>query len=189
MAHLAGRYTQDVGMAANHGDRSHGYRARNLLARPGRSRERITGSSDKSQRILACRRCPAFAPGGLKRTRAAFAQFRKGCGIRRKSVAITKFLQRHFCQAFHPQRLGAMSIVTRKDVTAMLGELGDDVVTEIIATGTTAEELAEAHAWLANDEPLMNTGRPLPSGRVARVVEIVAAISEEEVEEEVARRS
>jgi hypothetical protein len=82
-----------------------------------------------------------------------------------------------------------MSIVTRKDVTAMLGELGDDVVTEIIATGTTAEELAEAHAWLANDEPLMNTGRPLPSGRVARAVEIVAAISEEEVEEEVARRS
>lgn len=44
-----------------------------------------------------------------------------------------------------------MSIVTRKDVTAMLGELGDDVVTEIIATGTSAEELAEAHAWLAND--------------------------------------
>jgi hypothetical protein len=71
----------------------------------------------------------------------------------------------------------------------MLGELDDDVVTEIIATGTTGEELAEAHAWLANDEPLMNTGRPLPSGRVARVVEIVAGISEEEAEEEVARRS
>src|SRR5262249_30492122 len=31
----------------------------------------------KSQRVLACRRCPAFAPGGLKRTHAAFAQFRK----------------------------------------------------------------------------------------------------------------
>src|SRR5215472_1294672 len=77
MAHLAGRYTQDVGMAANHGDRCHRYRARNLLARPSRSLERITGSSDKSQRVLACRRCPAFAPGGLKRTHAAFAQFRK----------------------------------------------------------------------------------------------------------------
>ena len=61
-----------------------------------------------------------------------------------------------------------MSIVRRKDVTAMLGELDDDVVTEIIATGTIAEELAEAHAWLASDEPLMNTGRPLPSGRAAR---------------------
>jgi hypothetical protein len=82
-----------------------------------------------------------------------------------------------------------MSIVTRKDVTAILGELDDDVVTAIIATGMTPEELAEAHAWLANDEPLMNAGRPLPSGRVARVVDIVAAISEEEAEEEIARRS
>jgi hypothetical protein len=82
-----------------------------------------------------------------------------------------------------------MSIVTRKDVTAMLGELDDAVVTEIIATGTAAEELAEAHAWLANDEPLMNAGRPLPSGRVAHVVNIVAAISEEEAGEEIARRS
>jgi hypothetical protein len=85
-------------------------------------------------------------------------------------------------------KVEAMSTLTRKDVTAMLGELDDDVVTEIIATEATPEELAQAHAWLANDEPLMNAGRPLPSGRVARVVDIVAAISEEEAEEEVARR-
>jgi uncharacterized protein (DUF433 family) len=82
-----------------------------------------------------------------------------------------------------------MSILTRNDVTTMLGELGDDVAAEIIATGATPEELAEAHAWLANDEPLMNAGRPLPSGRVARVVDIVAAINEEEEQEEIARRN
>jgi hypothetical protein len=82
-----------------------------------------------------------------------------------------------------------MSTLTRKDVTAMLGELDDDVVAEIIATGATPEELAEPHTWLANDEPLMNAGRPLPSGRVARLVDIVAAISEEEEQEEIARRS
>ncbi len=52
-----------------------------------------------------------------------------------------------------------MSTLTRKDVTTMLGELDDDVVAEIIATGATPEALAEAHAWLANDEPLMNAGR------------------------------
>src|SRR5262249_8026990 len=74
----------------------------NLLATPGRSRERIMGSSDKSQRISACRRCPTFAPGGLKRTGAALRSFGRGCGARRKSVATTKFLPRHFCQAFHP---------------------------------------------------------------------------------------
>ena len=82
-----------------------------------------------------------------------------------------------------------MSTLTRKDVIAMLGELDDDVTAEIIASGATLEELAEAHAWLANDEPLMNAGRPLPGGRVARVVDIIAAISEEEEQEDVARRS
>jgi hypothetical protein len=80
-----------------------------------------------------------------------------------------------------------MSILTRKEVTAILGELDDDVVAEIIATGATTEELAQAYAWLTNDEPLMNTGRPLPNGRVGRLVDIVAAIDEEQEEEEVAR--
>jgi len=46
-----------------------------------------------------------------------------------------------------------MSIVTRKDVTAMLGELDDDVVTEIIAIGTTAEELAEGMLGLPTTSP------------------------------------
>ena len=62
------------------------------------------------------------------------------------------------------------------------------VVADIIATGATAEELAEAHAWLANDEPLLNAGRPLPGGRVARLVDILAAISEEEEADEPALR-
>src|SRR6266550_3802136 len=82
----------------------------------------------------------------------------------------------------------AMSTLTRKDVTAMFGELDDVVITKIIVTGATADELAEAHAWLANDEPLMNAGRPLPSGRVARVVDIVAAIAKEQEQEEIARQ-
>jgi len=87
------------------------------------------------------------------------------------------------------EEAAAMNTLTRKDATAMLGELDDVVTAKIIATGAAPEELAEAHAWLANDEPLMNAGRPLPSGRVARVVDIVAAISEEEDQEEIARRS
>jgi hypothetical protein len=71
----------------------------------------------------------------------------------------------------------------------MLGELDDDVVAEIIATGATPEELAQAHAWLANDVPLISAGRPLRSGRVARLVDIVTAITEEEEEEDAARRN
>jgi hypothetical protein len=34
-------------------------------------------------------------------------------------------------------RLEAMSALTRKDVIAMLGELDDDVIAEIIASGAT----------------------------------------------------
>ncbi len=81
-----------------------------------------------------------------------------------------------------------MTSLTRKDIAALFGDLEDVVVADIIATGATAEELAEAHAWLANDEPLLNAGRPLPGGRVARLVDILAAISEEEEAEELARR-
>jgi hypothetical protein len=81
-----------------------------------------------------------------------------------------------------------MASLTRKDIAALFGELDDVVVADIIATGATAEELAEAHAWLANDEPLLNAGRPLPGGRVARLVDILAAISEEEEADEPALR-
>ena len=79
-----------------------------------------------------------------------------------------------------------MSTLTRKEVTEMFGELEDVVIAKVIATGATSEELAEAHAWLANDEPLMNAGRSLPSGRVGRLVDIIAAINEEEEQEEAA---
>jgi hypothetical protein len=82
-----------------------------------------------------------------------------------------------------------MTSLTRKDVVALIGDVDDTAIADIIAIGASAEELSEAHAWLANDEPLMNAGRPLPGGRVARLVDIMAAINEEEEVEEVARRS
>lgn len=72
--------------------------------------------------------------------------------------------------------------LTRKDVIAMLGELDDVAVADIIATGATPEELAQAHAWLTNDEALINAGKPLPTGRVGRLVEIVVAKEAEEEE-------
>jgi hypothetical protein len=81
-----------------------------------------------------------------------------------------------------------MTSLTRKDIAALFGDLDDVEVADIIATGATAEELAEAHAWLVNDEPLLNAGRPLPGGRVARLVDILAAISEEEQADESALR-
>jgi hypothetical protein len=75
-----------------------------------------------------------------------------------------------------------MTSLTREDVIAILGQIDDATVAKIIASGATAEELAEARAWLANDEPLMNTGRPLATGRAGQLVEMIAAIEEEEEE-------
>jgi len=76
--------------------------------------------------------------------------------------------------------------LTQKDVTAMLGPLDDVTVARIIATGASVEELAQAQAWLANDEALVNEGKPLPAGRVGELVDIVAAIEQEQAEQDLA---
>lgn len=41
---------------------------------------------------------------------------------------------------------------------------------DIIRSGASAEELAQAWAWVNADEAHINDGRPLPSGRVAELV-------------------
>ena len=64
--------------------------------------------------------------------------------------------------------------ITRDDVIKAIGAADDVTIAQIIATGATVEELAEAQAWLANDEPMMNSGRPLATGRVRELVDILA---------------
>jgi hypothetical protein len=77
-----------------------------------------------------------------------------------------------------------MTRLTRDDVIKAIGEADDVAIAEIIGTGATTEQLAEAQAWLANDEPLMNAGRRLPIGRVGELVEILAALEADEDNEE-----
>jgi len=72
---------------------------------------------------------------------------------------------------------------TRDDIIEMLGPVDALVIAEIIGMGATVDELTEATSWIANDEALMNIGQPLARGRVARLVEIVAALKEAEPEE------
>ncbi len=72
-----------------------------------------------------------------------------------------------------------MTALTHDDVVAVLGPVEDTVIAEVLAMGASREELAEAHAWVVSDEALMNAGRPLPSGRVGRLIEILQTVEDE----------
>ena len=73
-----------------------------------------------------------------------------------------------------------MKPVTRDDVTKAVGRVDDVTIAEIIGTGATADELAEAQAWIVNDEPLLNAGKPLASGRVRELIDILVALEPDE---------
>jgi hypothetical protein len=77
-----------------------------------------------------------------------------------------------------------MTRITRDDVTRAIGAADDVTIAQIIGTQATVEELAEAKAWLANDEPMMNTGRPLAQGRVRQLVDILSELQAEDEDED-----
>ena len=73
-----------------------------------------------------------------------------------------------------------MRRITKDDAIRAVDGADDVAIAEIIDTGATIDELAEAQAWIANDEPLMNAGKPLPSGRVGELVEILTELEADE---------
>ncbi|MGJ3265634.1 MAG: hypothetical protein ACFE0R_20640 [Salinarimonas sp.] len=74
-----------------------------------------------------------------------------------------------------------VDMLTREEVRAVAGPIDDITVAEIIATGATQEDLAEAQAWVENNEAMLNEGRRLPSGgRVGRLVDILSPPSDPE---------
>ena len=75
-----------------------------------------------------------------------------------------------------------MRRITKDDAIKAVGAADDVVIAQIIGTGATVDELAEAQAWVANDEPLMNAGKPLPSGRVGELVDILSELEAREEE-------
>jgi hypothetical protein len=77
-----------------------------------------------------------------------------------------------------------MRRVTRDDITKVVGRADDVTIAEIIGTGATVDELAEAQAWIANDEPLLNAGKPLATGRVRELVDILAEFDPDEENDE-----
>ena len=74
--------------------------------------------------------------------------------------------------------------ITREDVARAVGGADDVTIAQIIGTGATVDELAEARAWLANDEPMLNAGRPLATGRVRELVDILSELDPSEDEDD-----
>jgi hypothetical protein len=72
-----------------------------------------------------------------------------------------------------------MSKLTREQVIEICGRLDDMRIADIIATGADAAELMEARVWLASDDYLAGDLGRSPSGRVARLVEILRADQED----------
>jgi hypothetical protein len=66
--------------------------------------------------------------------------------------------------------------ITRDDITKAVSGADEVSIAQIIGSGATVDELAEALAWTANDEPMMNSGRPLATGRVRALVDILAEL-------------
>ena len=62
-----------------------------------------------------------------------------------------------------------------EDIKAILGSVDEALISQIIQTGASADELADAWTWLNADETLINEGRPLPKGRVAELISLLEA--------------
>ncbi len=74
--------------------------------------------------------------------------------------------------------------MTREDVAKVVDGADDVMIAQIIGTGATVDELAEAQAWLANDEPMINAGRPLATGRVRELVDILSELEASQDEDD-----
>ncbi|RCW80041.1 hypothetical protein [Phyllobacterium bourgognense] len=66
-------------------------------------------------------------------------------------------------------------VMTRKDVTSVLGPADEMTIAEIISTGASLDELRQALIWLNNDEVLMGESRPLPGSRIAALIDLLEA--------------
>ena len=68
-----------------------------------------------------------------------------------------------------------MTTLTHDAVAVALATHDDRLIADVLATGATAEEFAEARTWLENDEAPMNAGERLAGGRVAQVIDLIEA--------------
>jgi hypothetical protein len=73
---------------------------------------------------------------------------------------------------------------TADDIRQIVGHLDDFLIADILHTGATVREVAEAYGWLTADDATRKELHHPPHGVVAEVYEILAADLEEEDEED-----
>lgn len=69
--------------------------------------------------------------------------------------------------------------LSSENIIAVLGPVDETLVADILATGASVRDLAEAWAWVNADEALVNEGRKLPTGKVAELVDLLEIDDEE----------
>ena len=69
--------------------------------------------------------------------------------------------------------------MTATDVVSVLGPIDEALLADIVATDATALELAEAWAWANSYEALVAEGHPLPTGKVAELLDLLTADEDE----------
>ena len=71
--------------------------------------------------------------------------------------------------------------IMRDDIKAILGDVDEAQLIEILALKPTVAELEEASIWATGDgEVIGKGGQPPLTGKVAAIVEIIAADEDEE---------
>ncbi len=70
----------------------------------------------------------------------------------------------------HPHR-----IATASDIVQIVGPIDDSVIAQIIATGATAEEVKEAHAWLSTRDDFRRIAHEAAESRIGRVYRLLVA--------------
>jgi hypothetical protein len=72
---------------------------------------------------------------------------------------------------------------TRDDVIKAVGAVDDVTIAQIIGINATADELAEAQAWIVSDDLLLNASGQLATGRVRELVDILAELEPDDDED------
>jgi hypothetical protein len=66
-------------------------------------------------------------------------------------------------------------MMTADEATSIVGPIDERIVADIVASGASIGELSKAWFWLNADESLIGAGLPSPSGKVAELIDILAA--------------